>query len=322
MEYRNIYFSIFGIVGLCLWAISFWNIGKRPVLYLPKSLIKKSYLLPLLRMFLFTLGIIAWLLISYSLTGPRKIDKYIKGENEIHDIFFVLDVSRSMLANDFNPNRLEVAKQKILDFIKLRPKDRIGIVIFAEKVFTQLPLTTDLKLIEQVVKDINVGFLGSGTNIGDAIGLTVGRIKSSEAISKVMILLTDGVNNVDSIPPLEAAKMAAREKIKVYSIGIGSDPKAKIPGPGGRGRFNIPGGSIDIKNLQEISSITNAKNYIAKDERSLSDIMSQIDKMERTKITASTKIVYNELFYNYLLAGVLLFIMLEIIRRLLLREVT
>jgi Ca-activated chloride channel family protein len=270
------------------------------------------------------MGVVSWLYISYALAGPRRPMGMDKNTIEVNDIFIVLDLSRSMLAEDLKPNRFEAAKQKIQDFVSLFPRDRIGIVIFAEKVFTLLPLSTDLNLINKMVAQIKLGVLGDGTNIGDALALGVGRLIQSLAKNKVMILLTDGVSNVGTLTPLQAAEMAAEQKIKIYTIGIGGAKDARIPvGPNmfGVQRYQvIPGGSVDEKGLQEIARLTGGKFYMARDNKALQNVLGDINKLERTEIEQSGKIIYEELYFKYLLIGVLLLIGAELSRRLLLRE--
>ncbi|MCY4524041.1 MAG: VWA domain-containing protein, partial [Halobacteriovoraceae bacterium] len=223
------------------------------------------------------------------------------------------------------PNRIEASKSKIIEFINLKPADRIGIIMFSERVFTLLPLSTDLDLIKDVVGEIRTGFLGSGTNIGDAIGLAVARAANSMAKSKVIILLTDGVSNVGSITPLVAARKAQEQKVKIYTIGVGGNKDAKIPlGKSifGKTRYqNIPGGSIDMKTLKEISKITNAKSYIAKDSQSLKKVLLEINKLEKTKIDKKERIIYKELYHGYLVLGVTILLMVDLSRRFLLKEI-
>ena len=247
-----------------------------------------------------------------------------KNTIEVNDIFIVLDLSRSMLAEDLKPNRFEAAKIKIQEFVSLFPRDRIGIVIFAEKVFTLLPLSTDLNLINKMVAQIKLGPLGDGTNIGDALALGVGRLLQSLAKNKVMILMTDGVSNVGTMTPLQAAEMAAEQKIKIYTIGIGGAKDARIPvGPNmfGVQRYQmIPGGSVDEKGLKEIADLTGGKFYMARDNKALENVLGDINKLERTEIEQSGRIIYEELYFKYLLIGVLLLIGTELSRRLLLRE--
>ena len=267
----------------------------------------------------FMIGVLAWLLISYALMGPRTPLGMARRKIEINDIYFVVDVSRSMLAEDFVPNRLEVAKSKIVEFVELRPTDRIGVIIFSDNAFTLMPLSTDLNLVKAIVKDIKVGMLGMGTNIGDALGLGVARGANSSAKNKVIILLTDGVSNVGKMTPIQAAKQAKKQGIKVYTIGIGKTDDKRVLNAGGVYQ-RLPGGSIDLKTLKEISAITGGKSFYAASETALMQVLSEIQQLEKTKIESSSKIVYDEHYYKFLFFGMLLLISVEVSRRWILRE--
>lgn len=324
MEFGSKIFPIFGIFGLLAWlAIKNYWFKKSTIVMgsgmnTKKTGAWKKFLLNMI-------GLVAWGYITFSLALPRVPLSYAPNNIEVNDIFFVVDVSRSMLATDFKPNRLEVAKQKIAEFVALRPKDRIGIVMFSEKAFTLLPLSTDLDLIQNIISEIKVGFLGSGTNIGDALALGVARAAQSLTKNKVIVLLTDGVSNVGVMTPEQAARQAADKKIKTYTIGIGGAKDAKIPlGTNSIGALryqNIPGGSIDLKTLQEIADITGGKAYFARDENALGEVLSEIESLERTEIKTSNKIIYEELYFKYLAIGVMLLFILELISRLFLRAV-
>jgi Ca-activated chloride channel family protein len=255
--------------------------------------------------------------------GPRKPIGRSSAEKEINDIYFVVDVSKSMLAEDFQPNRLEAAKNNIREFIRLSPVDRIGIVMFADKVFTLMPATPDLELVKQSVDQIRIGFLGSGTNIGDALGLAIARSKGSIAQNKSIVLLTDGASNVGLISPEEAAKKAKEIGIKIHTIGIGGDPNAKLPtgnGIFGKRYSKIPGGSMDFKTLEEISNISGGKSFIASNKSALGEVLETINKLERKKLEVKGRVIYKELYLYYLLSGLVLLIMIELIRRIVLRE--
>jgi Ca-activated chloride channel family protein len=321
-EFQHIQYAGFAALGLVFWIVGYFYWFKKPQLFIPKKYKKKGF--PFLRSIIFLMGVVSWLYIGFALAGPRRPLGMDKNTIEVNDIFIVLDLSRSMLAEDLKPNRFEAAKQKIQDFVALFPRDRIGIVIFAEKVFTLLPLSTDLNLINKMVAQIKLGPLGDGTNIGDALALAVGRLIQSLAKNKVIILLTDGVSNVGTLTPIQAAEMAAEQKIKIYTIGIGGSKDARLPvGPNmfGVQRYQmIPGGSIDEKGLQELARITGGKSYMAHDNRALENVLSNINKLERTEIEQSGKVIYEELYFKYLLIGILLLIGTELSRRLLLRE--
>ncbi len=261
---------------------------------------------------------------SYSLMQPRKPHKVTPNNIEVNDIVLCIDVSRSMLAEDMLPNRLEVAKQRIREFAAMRPTDRIAIVLFSEKVFTLLPLTTDPKLVDQALAEISIGLLGSGTNIGDGLALSVARAVNSETKNKVIVLLTDGVANVGTLTPIQAAEEAKKYGIKVYTIGLGTEGDAKIPV--GNGIFGmqyqlIPGGSIDYKVLKEIASLTGGTFYPATSDKALANILSDIQKLEKTEIKVNNRIVYDEQYYMYFAIGVALIFLVEVIRRLFLKDV-
>ncbi len=272
---------------------------------------------------IFIVGITGWLFLSYALTYPRIPSGYTPNSQELNDLYLVVDVSRSMLADDFNPNRLEASKQKIKEFIRKRPKERIGIIMFSEKIFTLLPLSMDLDLIVKMVDDIQIGPLGAGTNIGDALGLAVARLIHSPAKNKVIVLFTDGVSNFGNMTPVQAAEEAKKENIKIYTIGVGGEKDAKIPV--GQGMFGtqyqtIPGGSYDIESLKEIAQLTKGKSFIASDDQALENVLQELNSLEKVKIEVKGKIIYNELYYQYLLWGVCLIVGAELSRRLILRE--
>lgn len=325
VEFKNFEYLLIAIIACILWSLNYWNVFTKAQLVFPyKMKSSKNNSILFKRLLVFILGLVSWFSISIALTGPRIPLKFSPSEIEVNDIFFVLDVSRSMLADDLEPNRLEVAKRKLREFVKLRPKDRIGVILFSERVFTLLPLTTDSEVVDRVIDDIQIGFLGSGTNIGDGLALAVARAAQSETKNKVIILLTDGVSNVGNMTPLQAAEVAKEFKIKVYTIGIGTDESARLPI--GNSRFgqryvSIPGGSIDMKTLQDISKMTGGKSYYAKSEASLKEILGEIEKLERTEIKSDNKIIYKELYYGYLLFGVLLFVFVDAIRRFGYREI-
>lgn len=324
MEYKYPSFVWIGVVAAIMWSLDYWKVFLKAQLYFPQQ--KHSYFWwkKVVRFAFFAIGMVGWASLSYSLMQPRKPQKYSPSNIEVNDIVLCIDVSRSMLAEDIKPNRLEVAKERIREFARMRPTDRISVVIFSEKVFTLLPLTTDPSLVDQVLKEISIGYLGSGTNIGDGLALSVARAVNSETKNKVIVLLTDGVANVGTLTPLQAAEEAKKYGIKVYTIGLGTDDDARIPV--GNGIFGtqyqkIPGGSIDYKTLKEISDLTGGKFYPAKSAGALKEILDDIQKLEKTEIKVNQQIVYDEQFYQYLLWGVGILFAVEILRRLLLKDV-
>ena len=325
VEYRSLQLSLLAVIALIIWTLDYYNVFKKPQLFLPSPLFQRSLSsLNIGRHLLYLIGVTSWILLGIALAGPRIPQDFADHTIKVNDLYFVVDVSRSMLAEDFRPNRLEVAKKNILEFIKLRPVDRIGIIIFAREVFTLMPLTTDLSLIEQVVGDIKVGRLGSATNIGDALGLAVARLMRSESKNKVVILLTDGVSNAGNMEPKEAANAAVKQNIKVYTIGVGSSKGAKLPiinSPFGKKYQNIPGGSIDLELLRDIAKTTKARSYLAENESALKSILDEINTLEKTEINIKGQIVYREMYLKYLIMGVLMLALVELLRKQLMREI-
>ncbi len=322
MEYFFEWPLFLSILCAVVWLVEILGYFKKTNLYIPKSYSSKKK--KLIRIPVILMGLIGWAYLIYASMFPRLPLGFSNQKIEVKDIYFVVDVSRSMLANDFKPNRLEVSKQKIKEFVDMRPNDRIGIVMFAEKVFTLLPLTIDLKLVREVVDEIQIGFLGNGTNIGDALALGVARVVQSLAKTKIIILLTDGVSNVGTMTPLQAAEEAKKQKVKIYTIGVGGNVEAQIPtgvGLTSNTYQNIPGGSIDFENLQKIAELTGGKSYLASNEKSLLSVLIDISKLEKTEIETSGHTLYEEKFYRYFMIGFLLFMLCEFARRVYLREV-
>jgi Ca-activated chloride channel family protein len=324
MEFKSPLLLWMGVLGAIFWSLDYWKVFQKAKLYFPNGEAQRNLAKQGLRILFYALGLVAWGYLGYALMQPRVPQKFSPSSIQVNDIILCIDVSRSMLAEDIRPNRLEVAKERIREFARMRPTDRISVVIFSEKVFTLLPLTTDPSLVDKVLSEISIGYLGSGTNIGDGLALSVARAVNSETKNKVIILLTDGVANVGSMTPMQAAEEAKKYGIKVYTIGLGTDDDAKIPV--GAGIFGtqyqlIPGGSIDYKTLKDISDLTGGRFYPAKSERGLKEILDDIQKLEKTEIKVNQQIVYDEKFYFYLLVGISLFFGVEVFRRILLRDV-
>jgi Ca-activated chloride channel family protein len=278
----------------------------QPFDHTPKSLRERLRHIPVaLRMIALACFIIA-------LARPQSVSSRENISTEGIDIVLVLDISGSMLAEDFTPNRLGAAKQVAEEFIDGRVNDRIGLVIFSAESFTQCPLTTDYPVLKSLLKEVKNGMITDGTAIGLALANGVNRLKESDAKSKVMILLTDGVNNRGEIDPITAAKVAATYGIRVYTVGVGAMGQAPYPieTPFGTQRQLIPV-EIDEKTLTTVAEITGGKYFRATDNRKLSAIYREIDHLEKTKIEVSAYRRYTELFYGWL-AGGLLVLLLEI----------
>lgn len=322
-EFYEPYSVLWGALGFIFWCISFFHLRRKGQLIVPN--VKGKFSGKILRTLLFLVGAAGWAFISMALMREREPIGFANNKIEVNDVFIVVDVSRSMLAEDFKPNRMEVTKEKIREFVKLRPTDRIGIIMFSERAFTLLPLSTDLKLIERVINDIQIGFLGSGTNIGDALALAVGRLTQSLADNKVILLLTDGVSNVGVINPMQAAQMAKDKNIKVYTVAVGGSDDAQIPVGApvfGKQRYQmIPGGSVDEGGLAEIAQLTGAKAYSAKSEEALRSVLDEVNNLERTQIDVSKRALYKELYYERLIWGIVLLLIAETMRFHFMREV-
>jgi len=234
---------------------------------------------------LFVFKLLAIALVILAIARPqsslRRQDITVQGI----DIMIAFDISGSMLAEDFKPNRIEAARDLAIEFVQYRPNDRIGLVVFAGESYTQAPLTTDYHVLINVFRNLEFGLIEDGTAIGDGLAIAVDRLRNSKAVSKVIILLTDGINNRGSVDPLTAAEMARLFGIRVYSVGVGSIGMAPYPiqTPYGK-RHQLVEVKIDEQLLREISHITDGKYFRATTNEKLRAIYQEIDQMEKTKI--------------------------------------
>ncbi|PLX19046.1 MAG: aerotolerance regulator BatA [Candidatus Muiribacterium halophilum] len=226
------------------------------------------------------------------------------------DIMIALDTSSSMLAEDFKPNRLEAAKDVIRDFVEERKNDRIGLTIFAAKSINRIPFTADYDLLEKFLEDITFYMLPDGTAIGTAIANSLSRLKESQAKSKVIILLTDGVNNAGQVSPEAAAETAKDIGVKIYTIGVGTEGKAYslVKTPLGMKRVPIST-EIDEKLLRKISDETGGKYYRATDNEKLKDIFEEISKLEKTKIESELFSITKEYFQYFLIIALIMYLL-------------
>jgi Ca-activated chloride channel family protein len=258
---------------------------------------KLKLLLPIIRLISLTLLIIA-------LARPRNVAVSTKVKaNRGIDIVMAIDVSASMLARDLKPNRLEALKVVATNFVNRRPNDRIGIVVYAGESFTQTPITSDKGITRRTISEIKWGQLEGGTAIGMGLGSAVNRLKESEAKSKVIILLTDGVNNSGFVDPKTATELAKELNIKVYTVGIGTNGMADFPfskDARGRLQFRKQQVEIDEELLQFIASETQGQYFRATDNSELQEIYDEIDTLEKTKIEEFKYYNYQEK-YRYLL---------------------
>jgi len=278
----------------------------QPFGHAPRSLREKLYLAPLwLRLAALGLFIVA-------LARPQSVSSKENMSTEGIDIVLLLDISGSMLAEDFTPNRMQAAKQVADEFIDGRTNDRIGLVIFSAESFTQCPLTTDYPVLKSLLKEVKNGMIADGTAIGLALANGVNRLKDSKAKSRVMILLTDGVNNRGEIDPITAAKIAATFGIRVYTVGVGAQGEAPYPveTPFGIQRRLIPV-DLDEKTLSTVADMTGGKYYRATDNRKLKAIYKEIDQLERSRIEVTAYKRYSEKYYGWLFGGLAL-VLLEV----------
>jgi Ca-activated chloride channel homolog len=244
-----------------------------------------------------------------ALARPRSGAHVETRTSEGINIVLAIDLSSSMLALDFRPaNRIEVAKQKVKQFISKRTSDRIGVVAFAGEALTQVPLTTDYPVVMQAVSNLQAGQLEDGTAIGTAIATAANRLRDAPGRSRVLIILTDGVNNRGSVDPLTAAKAAAAYGIKIYGIGVGSVGMAPVPvGRNAAGGLNYEYQPVEIDErlLSNIAAMTGGRYFRARDAAALQNIYSVIDRMERAPVHSSTVVNYRELYRWPLTLGLL-----------------
>ena len=257
-------------------------------------------------------------LIITGLARPRLVDNLRETSVSVIDMLLVLDISSSMLADDFSPNRLEAVKKTAGDFIQGRKEDRIGILVFAGESFIQCPLTVDKSVLKSLTKDITIASKEyDGTAIGMAIANGTNRLRKSDVESKVMILLSDGSNNAGEIDPKTAAELAAEYNIKIYTIGAGTNQSyTRIPGRG------LIRNEIDEETLKHIASVTGGKFFRATNVKALESIYAEIDELERSEIDVKEFTQYNELYGWFLIPAFILGLGMETTRRSIFRSKT
>ena len=270
----------------------------------------------------FILRMIVLSLLIIVLARPQTSSSSKKVKTEGIDIVLALDISSSMLSEDFKPNRLEAAKKTAFEFIDNRINDRIGLVIFSSKSFTQCPVTVDHDILKNLFKSIKSGMIEDGTAIGMGLATAVDRLKDSKAKSKVIILLTDGVNNMGIVSPQTAAEIAKTFKVRVYTIGVGTRGKAPYPMKTAFGTqyINIDV-EIDEPLLKSIAETTGGKYFRATNNKTMTDIYKEIDKMEKTKIDESVFSHHYEEFFNFALAAGLFFVLELLLKYLYFRKI-
>ena len=271
-----------------------------------------------LPMVLFTAAMV---LLTVALARPRSSSQVEKVDSEGIDIIFAMDVSTSMLARDFTPDRISAAKDIAIEFISQRPSDRMGIVVFAGESYTQCPLTTDRATLINLMKEVQTDLIEDGTAIGNGLATAVARMMDSDAPSRVIILLTDGVNNRGEIAPETAAEIAKTYNVCVYTIGVGANGEAPYPvmTPWGVEVRKMPV-EIDEDLLKRVAEATGGRYFRATDNTKLSEIYSEIGRMEKVRTTVDSFPVYKELYTPYVLAALgcllLLLVLKLFVRRL------
>jgi Ca-activated chloride channel family protein len=287
-----------------------------PVIKAPKTI--RHYL----RHVVFLLQMIAIAAFTVVLARPQSSADFENVTTEGIDIVISLDISTSMLAKDFTPDRLEAAKKVAMEFISGRQYDRIGLVVFAGEAFTQVPLTTDRAVLLNLFKDIQTGMIQDGTAIGNGLATAVARLKDSDAISRVVILLTDGENNMGEIAPLTAAEIARTFGIRVYTIGVGTVGTAPYPvqTPYGTQLRDIEV-KIDEEMLREIASITDGRYFRATSNTKLEEIYQEIDQLEKSKIEVREFSRRSEEFLPFAMAGILLLVLSLFLRTTVFRSI-
>ena len=249
----------------------------------------------MLRMAALTLGILA-------LARPQDRNTVVERFAEGVDIMLVLDTSTSMRAQDFEPNRFEAAREVASEFIQGRTSDRVGLIVFAAKAYTQAPLTLDYSFLQEMLKEVEVGVIEDGTAIGTALAMAVNRLKETEAKSKIIILLTDGQNNRGEIDPVTAAEVAEAVNVRTYTIGVGAYGEAPfiIDHPfAGRQRRMVPV-EIDEDMLREVAEKTGGQYFRATNKDALSTIYNQIGELEKTKVEERIYTDFSERYHEFL----------------------
>ena len=271
----------------------------------------------------FVLRAAAFALLVVALARPQDVEQNVSTSTEGIDIMLSIDVSGSMLARDFSPDRLTAAQDIGPKFIIARPTDRLGLVVFAGEAFTQSPITTDHVSLVNLMNQIKSGMIADGTAIGNGLATAVNRLKESDAPSKVIILLTDGVNNSGQIDPLTAAQIAADYGIRVYTIGVGSEGVAPTPTINEWGGISFVQAKVEIDEdiLRQIADKTGGRYFRATDNTKLAEIYAEIDQLEKTKVEVENFVKYSEVYHFWLLLAVGLLMLEMLSRYLFLRQI-
>jgi Ca-activated chloride channel family protein len=277
----------------------------------------------ILRHIFFGFKLLVIVLLTFVLARPQSTNSWENISTQGIDIIVALDISGSMLARDFSPDRLEASKDVATEFISGRPNDRIGLVVFSAESFTQCPLTTDHAVLINLFKNVRSGMIEDGTAVGVGLANAVKRLKDSDAISKVIILLTDGVNNRGVIDPITAAELAKTFGIRVYTIGVGSMGTAPYPVQDMFGRIvyqQVPV-EIDEKTLLQIADITGGKYFRATNNEKLRQIYNDVDKLEKSKINVKEFSRKEEEYLPFAIAAFILLTLEFLLRKTILRSI-
>jgi len=272
-----------------------------------------------LRPVLFVLRIVALMALAVALARPQTSNTTENIDSEGIDIVMAIDVSGSMLAEDFKPNRYEAAKAVALKFVDQRPTDRIGLVIFSGESFTMCPITIDHNVLKEQIAQIHNGMIADGTSIGMGLATAVDRLRYATGKSKVVILMTDGVNNMGLIDPNTALEIAKAFKVRIYSIGIGTIGQALIPTPTGKQLMNV---EIDEPLLKQMARETGGKYFRATGNKQLEEIYRDINKLEKTKVDITSYKHYAELFFPFALIAIVCLALEMLLRYTVFRSIT
>ncbi|MGB0429056.1 MAG: vWA domain-containing protein [Bacteroidia bacterium] len=262
-------------------------------------------------------------LIIIALARPQTSLSKQEVSTEGIDIVLAIDISSSMLAQDFEPNRLKAASNVAMEFINGRPNDRIGLVVFAGESFTQCPITTDHKVVLEALEKLESGLVEDGTAIGMGLATAADRLKDSKSKSKVVILLTDGENNKGIIDPKTAAEIAASLKMRVYTIGVGTEGVAPYPVKNRFGQTTLQNVKVNIDEelLEYIANLTGVSYYRATNENKLNDIFEEIDRLEKSRIQVASFKRYSEEFYPLAIAALVLLVIEQLVNLLVIKRI-
>ncbi len=271
----------------------------------------------------FVVRTLAIALMIIALARPQRIDRDSYTTSEGIDIVLAMDISSSMLARDFKPDRITAAKEVAAQFVADRPTDRIGVVAFAGEAFTQSPLTNDKNTLQTMISRLESGIIEDGTAIGNGLATATNRLRESDAKSKVIILLTDGVNNRGEVAPMTAAQIAMDQGVRVYTIGVGSQGTAPYPTMDLYGNITFQNAKVEIdeKTLQEIAEATGGQYFRATDKDKLQEVYDQINQLEKSKVELFENITFSEEYWILLIAALLLLSMEFVAKHLLLNRI-